>query len=274
MDVGDWLRGLGLGRYETVFRDNEIDVEVLRELTESDLEKLGCAAGASQAPAQGDCGRRRDRDCATHGDGSPGRAGRRAPAAHRDVLRPRRLDRTVGAARSRGHARDHFAPIRRCCAETGATQSAASSPSIWATACSPISAIRRRTRTTPSGRCEAGWRSSRRCRKLKTAAGVPLQARVGIATGLVVVGDLIGSGQRRSRPSSARRRTCRPAAGDRRAEQRGHRRGHAQAARQSVRTRRSRQQGAQGHRRAGACLARRCGRARWKAASRRCTRAA
>ena len=30
--------------------------------------------------------------------------------------------------------------------------------------------------------------------KLKTAAGAPLQVRVGIATGLVVVGDLIGSG--------------------------------------------------------------------------------
>jgi class 3 adenylate cyclase len=31
-------------------------------------------------------------------------------------------------------------------------------------------------------------------RKVKTAASVPLQARVGIATGLVVVGDLIGGG--------------------------------------------------------------------------------
>ena len=30
--------------------------------------------------------------------------------------------------------------------------------------------------------------------KLKTAAGVPVQVRVGIATGLVVVGDLIGAG--------------------------------------------------------------------------------
>ena len=30
--------------------------------------------------------------------------------------------------------------------------------------------------------------------KLKTAAGAPLQVRVGIATGLVVVGDLIGAG--------------------------------------------------------------------------------
>ena len=35
--------------------------------------------------------------------------------------------------------------------------------------------------------------------KLKTAAGTPLQVRVGIATGLVVVGDLIGSGEAQER---------------------------------------------------------------------------
>ena len=34
---------------------------------------------------------------------------------------------------------------------------------------------------------------------LDTAAGAPLQARVGIATGLVVVGDLIGEGEARER---------------------------------------------------------------------------
>ena len=38
-----------------------------------------------------------------------------------------------------------IAPLRRL-----------SSPSTWATACSPISAIRRRTRTTPSARCAPG----------------------------------------------------------------------------------------------------------------------
>src|SRR5208282_2234372 len=41
MDVGDWLRSLGLGQYEVAFRDNEIDAEVLPELTDADLEKLG-----------------------------------------------------------------------------------------------------------------------------------------------------------------------------------------------------------------------------------------
>src|SRR5205814_1069847 len=35
--------------------------------------------------------------------------------------------------------------------------------------------------------------------KLKTAASVPLQVRVGIATGLVVVGDLIGAGPAQER---------------------------------------------------------------------------
>ena len=42
---------------------------------------------------------------------------------------------------------------------------------------------------------------------LKAAA--PLQTRVGIATGLVVVGDLIGSGEAQERGLSARRRTSR-----------------------------------------------------------------
>ena len=39
MDIGVWLRGLGLQRYESAFRENEINSEVLPELEESDLEK-------------------------------------------------------------------------------------------------------------------------------------------------------------------------------------------------------------------------------------------
>jgi hypothetical protein len=34
MDVGDWLRSLGLGQYEALFHENEIEAEVLPELTE------------------------------------------------------------------------------------------------------------------------------------------------------------------------------------------------------------------------------------------------
>src|SRR6516162_4199432 len=45
MDVGGWLRGLGLGQYEALFRASEIDTEILPELTEVDLEKLGVPLG-------------------------------------------------------------------------------------------------------------------------------------------------------------------------------------------------------------------------------------
>jgi len=45
VDIAAWLRELGLERYEPAFRDNEIDWEVLPELTEGDLEKIGLPLG-------------------------------------------------------------------------------------------------------------------------------------------------------------------------------------------------------------------------------------
>ena len=44
MDVGGWLRGLGLGQYETNFRDNKINADLLPRLTEDRLKDMGVAA--------------------------------------------------------------------------------------------------------------------------------------------------------------------------------------------------------------------------------------
>ena len=44
MDIGGWLRELGLERYEQAFRENEIDLRVLPKLTTEDLKELGVAA--------------------------------------------------------------------------------------------------------------------------------------------------------------------------------------------------------------------------------------
>jgi hypothetical protein len=41
MDIGGWLRSLGLEQYEAAFRDNEIDDTVLPSLTAEDLKDLG-----------------------------------------------------------------------------------------------------------------------------------------------------------------------------------------------------------------------------------------
>src|SRR5262245_34319723 len=45
MDVRGWLRNIGLGQYAPVFIENAIDGDVLPELTEGDLEKLGIPLG-------------------------------------------------------------------------------------------------------------------------------------------------------------------------------------------------------------------------------------
>src|SRR5208337_55590 len=44
MDVGGWLRSLGLGQYEANFRDNKIDEDVLPQLTADDLKDIGVSA--------------------------------------------------------------------------------------------------------------------------------------------------------------------------------------------------------------------------------------
>ncbi len=41
MDVADWLRALGLERYEATFRENDVDAELLPNLTADDLKEIG-----------------------------------------------------------------------------------------------------------------------------------------------------------------------------------------------------------------------------------------
>jgi hypothetical protein len=40
MDIADWLRGLGLDQYAQLFRDNDIDGEILGGMNAEDL--AGC----------------------------------------------------------------------------------------------------------------------------------------------------------------------------------------------------------------------------------------
>ena len=44
MDLGDWLRSLGIEEYEAAFRDNKVDERSLPSLTAEDLKELGIAA--------------------------------------------------------------------------------------------------------------------------------------------------------------------------------------------------------------------------------------
>jgi hypothetical protein len=44
VDVASWLRNLGLERYETAFRENDVSADDLCHLTAEDLEGLGVSA--------------------------------------------------------------------------------------------------------------------------------------------------------------------------------------------------------------------------------------
>src|SRR4051794_12530193 len=44
MDVGVWLKSLGLEQYEAAFRENGVNADILRHLTADDLKELGVSA--------------------------------------------------------------------------------------------------------------------------------------------------------------------------------------------------------------------------------------
>ena len=44
MDIVAWLRSLGLGKYEAIFREKDIDETVLSSLTHENLKERGAAS--------------------------------------------------------------------------------------------------------------------------------------------------------------------------------------------------------------------------------------
>ena len=44
MDIADWLRQLGLDRYEAAFRENDVGLAILPTLTAEDLREIGVAS--------------------------------------------------------------------------------------------------------------------------------------------------------------------------------------------------------------------------------------
>src|SRR5271170_8030913 len=44
-DLQQWLAGLGLERYAAVFEENDVDLDILPDLTDHDLEQMGVSLG-------------------------------------------------------------------------------------------------------------------------------------------------------------------------------------------------------------------------------------
>jgi hypothetical protein len=57
MDVANWLRNVGLERYEAAFRENDVSVQLLPNLTADDLWDFRRHLGRPSPPTTGsDCG--------------------------------------------------------------------------------------------------------------------------------------------------------------------------------------------------------------------------
>ena len=199
MDIADWLRGLGLAQYEQRFRDNAIDLEILPELTETDLEKLEVLLGHRKRMLRAIA----DLPAAPVGGsplptpGTPAAEGRVGVEAERRQLTVMFCDLVGSTALSaRLDPEDLRAVIgayHRCVAKVigrgGGFVAKYMGDGVLAYFGYP-----RADEHDAERAVRTALKLVEKVAGLDTVAAVPLQVRVGIATGLVVVGDLIGQG--------------------------------------------------------------------------------
>ena len=200
MDIVVWLRSLGLGKYEAAFRENEIDETVLPGLTAEDLKDLGVSiVGHRRKILDAIAGLRNDAsgkassvDAATTSS---------APSAHPEDRAERRQvtvmfadlvgSTALSARMDPEDLREVISAYQNCVAETvgrlGGFIAKFMGDGVLVYFGYPHAHEDDAERAV-----RAGLKLIAAVSDLKTHAA--LQTRVGIATGLVVVGDLIGSG--------------------------------------------------------------------------------
>src|ERR1700736_508685 len=200
MGVSDWLRSHGFQRYEAAFVANAIDTDVLPELTEDDLEKLGVPLGdrkrlvrairatfatSHEAPLANELAKR------PHGE-QP-----RKPDAERRHLTVMICDLVGSTALSARLDPEDMRALtdayHSACAEIVSSYDGFLAEfrgdGILAYFGYPYAHEDDAERTV-----RAGLDIVAAVAQLDTPAGEPLAARIGIATGLVVIGDLSGEG--------------------------------------------------------------------------------
>jgi class 3 adenylate cyclase len=202
MDVVVWLRSLGLGQYEKVFRENEIDETVLPSLTAEDLKELGVAA----------LGHRRKLLAAIavlRGDANATPAAAPDPAkvdaSPRDTAERRQVtvmfsdlvgSTALSARMDPEDLREVISAYQKCVAET-VRRFDGFVAKYMGDGVLIYFGYPQAHEDDADRAVRAGLDLIAAVTGLKTDAS--LQTRVGIATGLVVVGDLIGSGEAQER---------------------------------------------------------------------------
>ena len=193
--IGDWLKKLGMPEYGERFAENRIDLSVLPDLTDQDLEKLGVLLGDRRKMLRAIRELTGDASVAPHTPAVT--EARPQHAAERRQLTVMFCDLVGSTALSARldpeDLRGVIGAYQRCCAvlveRNGGFVAKYMGDGVLAYFGYPQAHEDDAERAV-----RAGLALVDAVPKLATAAGSPLQVRVGIATGLVVVGDLIGVG--------------------------------------------------------------------------------
>ena len=200
MDVGAWLRDLGLGQYESLFHQNDIDPEVLRELTDGDLEKLGLSLGHRKRLLKAIANLGSTETVAKPTSPAPIQSS--TDAAERRQLTVMFCDLVGSTAMSTRFDPEDFGDLIRAF-QGAVTKTAARFEGHVAKFMGDGALI---YFGYPKAHEDDGERAARAGLALVDAVGalcdergVALEVRAGIATGLVVVGELMGEGEARER---------------------------------------------------------------------------
>jgi class 3 adenylate cyclase/tetratricopeptide (TPR) repeat protein len=200
MDVGEWLRNLGLSQYDAAFRESELDADVLPELTDQHLKDLGIPLGHRLKML------RAIRELSGDSRSPSGSGSETQPAvgesAERRQLTVMFCDLVGSTALSARLDPEDMRGIitayhRRCAAEF--TRSGGYVAKYMGDGVLAYFGYPQAHEHDAERAVQAALAITETVPKLDTVAGSPLRVRVGIATGIVVVGDLIGSGEAQER---------------------------------------------------------------------------
>jgi class 3 adenylate cyclase len=195
--IAEWLTNIGLGRYAPAFADNDIDYSVLPHLTDADLERIGVSlghrrkilaaiaelAGSVQSPPQPVKSEPKPQDTAER---------RQVTVMFSDLVGSTALSARMDPE----DLREIISAYQKCVAETVQRYDGFVAKYMGDGVLVYFG--------YPQAHEDDAERAVRAGLALVAAVGdlkthAALQARVGIATGLVVVGELIGSGETQER---------------------------------------------------------------------------
>jgi class 3 adenylate cyclase len=197
-EIRRWLGAIGLGQYADAFETNAIDMELLRQVDDQILKDIGVSAAGHRMRIRNAIAKLAPAPVAevalsnntpTYETTAPSAERRQLTVMFCDLVGSTALSARLDAEDLRGI----IAAYHRCCTElierNGGFVAKYMGDGVLAYFGYPQAHEHDAERAV-----RAGLNLVEAVPKLTTNVGSPLQVRVGIATGLVVVGDLLGAG--------------------------------------------------------------------------------